>query len=156
MRLGANLAFLLASAFFAGVLSVRRLPGQPFPDGFVPKEKKIHDPLHNLEDRPRPHAKAPLNLGLDWNVKGGFLPRDKKPKALRSSDDPDWPPIQEPWRCLEHGKKSLMEFNSAIGIEADDPDCPLVTPEICDAADYYAVPCKHNTHAQCIYAVLSI
>ncbi|TRY78221.1 hypothetical protein TCAL_15316, partial [Tigriopus californicus] len=66
----------------------------------------------------------------------------------------DWPPIQEPWRCLETDSTQAIEsFNAAIqsmsGISKDDPDCPLITPEICVAADFFPVPCNCHAFVRC-------
>ena len=59
--------------------------------------------------------------------------------------DDDWPPIYEPWRCLEDpgaGRKFTMKDVMLQFAQRDDEDCPLVTDEICEEPEYYAMPCK--------------
>lgn len=55
----------------------------------------------------------------------------------------DWPPIQEPWRCLQSGNAEEFEMAIAeLNGYRDNRDCPIVTPEICTSADFFAVPCE--------------
>ncbi|TRY78340.1 hypothetical protein TCAL_15314 [Tigriopus californicus] len=66
----------------------------------------------------------------------------------------DWPPIQEPWRCLEsNDTRAIASFNSVIrstsGIPDDDPNCPIVTPDICVSADFFPVPCNCHAYVRC-------
>ena len=56
----------------------------------------------------------------------------------------DWPPIQEPWRCLEESRKDTFKSklrDSFIELSAE-PDCPLITDDVCEAETRYPVPCK--------------
>ena len=70
-------------------------------------------------------------------------------------EEKDWPPIPEPWRCLEQNKNFAEDFRQAL-IELHggaDPDCPLVTDEMCIGAEegeYLPVPCNCHAYVRCI------
>ncbi len=62
-------------------------------------------------------------------------------------DGDNYPPIQEGWRCLEDSGRSSMTRWTMLDVVKStdlmqDDDCPVVTDEICDAADFYPYPCK--------------
>jgi len=59
----------------------------------------------------------------------------------------EWPPIQEPWRCLEEGSEIIPgKWTTQDVLKVlqpnESPDCPEVTADICKEPIRYPVPCK--------------
>jgi len=70
--------------------------------------------------------------------------------ALALASGQDFPPIQEPWRCLEQNNRdagftrwTMADVQKALMPDPEqNPDCPIVTDDICQTPDFYPYPCK--------------
>ncbi len=70
--------------------------------------------------------------------------------GVKAQEDGDnYPPIQEGWRCLEDSSRTFQSRWTMLDVVRatdlmEDEDCPIVTDEICLAADYYPYPCNFS------------
>ena len=75
------------------------------------------------------------------------------PSALAQEDGDNYPPIEEPWRCLEDpdakaaaGSSWLEEARGDLqreeGGARQDEECEEVTDEICEEPIRYPMPCE--------------
>ncbi len=66
---------------------------------------------------------------------------------LAQEDGDNWPPIEEPWRCLEDPNAKRRFTYQDVMVEffkehRQEEDCPEVTDEICEEPIRYPMPCK--------------
>jgi len=69
--------------------------------------------------------------------------------------DTDWPPIPEPYRCLESGRSSLdfedELYDTFVTLNGGErADCPLITDDICEGKQFYPVPCNCHAYVECV------
>ena len=64
---------------------------------------------------------------------------------LPNLEEPDWPPIYEPWACLSQnmeGREGLLEvMRKEFNLGAD---CPLIDNSWCKDTERYPLPCKSS------------
>lgn len=66
-------------------------------------------------------------------------------RLVPESRDDEWPPIYEPYRCLEDGRISHVPYE---GSGRQSEDCPLVTDDICQGHQFYPMPCESKSISQ--------
>ena len=86
---------------------------------------------------------------------GPILSSSIPAKPLWWPRDTDWPPIPEPWRCLNRAAGSPYYFEDELYDAfvtlngGERADCPLVTDDICQGAQFYPVPCNCHAFVEC-------